>query len=129
MTMQEANNLTSLAEPYVSGLTQGLLRYQRCDQCHAVQTFAHDACQVCGCEVLAWRTSSGRGQVYAATVVTRAPSDAFRALAPYTLVVVTLEEGARVMGHAAPGIKIGDHVTAHFFIHQDQTLLRFERLD
>jgi uncharacterized OB-fold protein len=50
-------------------------------------------------------------------------------LAPYTLVVVTLEEGARLMGHATPGVQIGDAVTATFFKHLDQTLVRFEPLN
>jgi uncharacterized OB-fold protein len=115
-----------LAQPYLEGLTEHVLRYQQCTACSRAQTFAHDACQFCGAEALVWHNSTGRGHVHAVTVVGRAPSDAFRALAPYTLVVVTLEEGARLMGHATPGVKIGDAVTAIFFKHLDQTLVRFE---
>ena len=117
---------TSLAQPYVEGLAEHLLRYQHCDGCLAAQTFAHDACQFCGAETLSWRTSSGRGRVHAVSVVGRAPSESFCALAPYTLVVVTLEEGARLMGHAVAGVKIGDAVSATFFKHAEQTLVRFE---
>jgi uncharacterized OB-fold protein len=120
--------MTSLAQPYLEGLIEHVLRYQHCSACARAQTFAHDACQFCGAESLAWHTSSGRGQVHAVTVVGRAPSDAFRALAPYTLVVVTLDEGARLMGHATPGVQIGDAVTTTFFKHLDQTLVRFEPL-
>ena len=125
MTSNEHANV-SLAQPYVEGLTEYLLRYQHCESCAGAQTFAHDACQFCGAETLSWRTSSGRGRVHAATVVARAPSDYFRSLAPYTLVVVTLDEGARVMGHATAGIQIGQAVIATFFKHLDQTLVRFE---
>ena len=125
MTINEHANI-SLAQPYVTGLTEHLLRYQLCESCAVAQTFAHDACQFCGAETLSWRTSSGRGRVHAVTVVARAPSDYFRALAPYTLVVVTLDEGARVMGHATAGIQIGQAVSATFFKHLDQTLVRFE---
>jgi uncharacterized OB-fold protein len=120
--------MTSVAQPYLEGLTEHLLRYQQCTACARAQTFAHDACQFCGAEVLVWHTSTGRGRVHAVTVVGRAPSDAFRSLAPYTLVVVTLDEGARLMGHATPGVQIGDAVTAIFFKHLDQTLVRFEPL-
>jgi uncharacterized OB-fold protein len=120
--------MTSLAQPYLEGLTEHVLRYQQCTACSRAQTFAHDACQFCGAEALVWLTSTGRGHVHAVTVVGRAPSDAFRSLAPYTLVVVTLEEGARLMGHATPGVQIGDAVTATFFKHLDQTLVRFEPL-
>jgi uncharacterized OB-fold protein len=94
--------IPSLAQPYLEGLNEHLLRYQHCTACARAQTFAHDACQFCGATSLEWHTSTGRGHVYAVTVVGRAPSDAFRSLAPYTLVVVTLEEGARLMGHATP---------------------------
>ena len=41
------------------------------------------------------------------------------------LVIVTLEEGARVMGHGTPYLAIGQAVTAGFFDHGGQTLLRF----
>jgi uncharacterized OB-fold protein len=125
MTINEHVSV-SLAQPYVEGLAEHLLRYQHCDACSAAQTFAHDACQFCGAETLSWRTSSGRGHVHAVTVVARAPSDYFRSLAPYTLVVVALDEGARVMGHAAAGIQIDQAVVATFFKHLNQTLVRFE---
>ena len=128
MTIKHSE-MTSLAQPYLEGLTEHVLRYQHCSACARAQTFAHDACQFCGAEELVWRTSSGRGHVHAVTVVGRAPSDAFRSLAPYTLVVVTLEEGARLMGHATPGVKIGDTVTTTFFKHLDQTLVCFEPVD
>jgi uncharacterized OB-fold protein len=121
-----AHASVSLAQPYVEGLAEQLLRYQHCESCAGAQTFAHDACQFCGAETLSWRASSGHGRVLAVTVVARAPSDYFRSLAPYTLAVVTLDEGARVMGHAAAGIQIGQAVIATFFKHLDQTLVRFE---
>jgi len=104
----------SLAQPYIDGLTKSEIRFQACTVCGHAQTLAHDACQHCGAESLVWKTSSGRGRVYAVTIVGRAPSDAFRPLAPYTLVVVEMEEGARIMGHALPGVRINDSVVASF---------------
>jgi uncharacterized OB-fold protein len=50
--------------------------------------------------------------VYALTAVTRAPSEAFRALVPYTLVLVDLDEGPRVMAHGVPGLHIDQRVRA-----------------
>ena len=116
----------SLAQPYVDGLAHCLIRFQTCSACGRAQTLAHDACQYCGAEQLSWSDSAGLGTVHAVTVVGRAPSDAFRPLAPYTLVIVTLDEGARVMGHATPGISIDERVVAGFFDHQGQKLIRFE---
>jgi uncharacterized OB-fold protein len=116
----------SLAQPYVDGLKHCLIRFQTCGACGRAQTLAHDACKHCGHEQLIWSDSAGRGVVHAVTVVGRAPSDDFRPLAPYTLVIVALDEGARVMGHATPDIKIGERVTASFFDHLGETLIKFQ---
>jgi uncharacterized protein len=93
--------------------TRGGLRYQCCSDCAAAQSLSRFACHRCGSEHLAWREAAGFGTVYAVTVVTRAPSETFRALVPYTLVLVDLDEGARVMAHGAPGLAIGDAVSAN----------------
>lgn len=111
--------------PYTDGLRQRIVRYQRCATCGAAQTLARYACAHCGGAALSWLEATGRGTVYAVTVVARAPSDAFRALVPYTLVLVDLDEGPRLMAHAEPGVAIGTRVMAHFFAHEGQPLLRF----
>lgn len=114
-----------LAAPFTEGLAQGLIRYQRCSACGGAQTLARYACQHCGHGALQWHDAAGTGTVRAATVVARAPSDEFRPLAPYTLVLVQLDEGPRLMAHAAPGVCIGDAVRAGFFTHNGRTLVRF----
>jgi uncharacterized OB-fold protein len=116
-----------IAAPFVQGLADGAIRYQSCIDCRAAQTLARYACRACGSARLDWRAATGRGTVFAVTVVTRAPSDEFRALAPYTLVLVDLDEGARLMAHAEPGIAIGDPVVAGFFTHNGRPLVRFRR--
>ena len=54
-----------------------------------------------------------------------APTEEFKALVPYDLVLVDLAEGARVMGHATPGLAIGDAVRADVFRVGERNLLRF----
>lgn len=125
--METSMNLNALAAPFLEGVARGVLRYQRCVSCGAPQTLARYACRVCGSESLTWLDAVGTGTVYAVTVVTRAPSDAFRVLAPYTLVLVDLVEGPRVMAHGAPGLAIGDAVTARALKHADQHLVVFHR--
>ena len=110
---------------FVEGLRGRVIRYQKCLDCDAAQTLVRHACTKCGSLRLLWRNSEGRGTVFAATVVHRAPSDDFRPLAPYTLVLVDLDEGARLMAHGAPGLAIGDRVAATFFEHGARTLVRF----
>lgn len=117
-----------LGTPYREGVAAGELRYMRCHDCNAPQTLARYACQQCGSTQLHWLKSARMGTVYAATVVTRAPSDEFRALAPYTLVLVDLHEGPRLMGHGEPGLVIGDEVVASFVDFGDKRLVLFRPL-
>jgi uncharacterized OB-fold protein len=111
--------------PFTAALRKGVLRYQRCTQCGHAQTPTRLACSRCGSAGLQWQDARGDGAVVAASVVSRAPSDEFRALVPYTLVLVQLAEGPCVMGHAAPGTAIGDAVEAGTVPHGERRLLRF----
>jgi uncharacterized protein len=114
-----------LSEPYVDGLAHGLVRYQVCQDCQTAQRLARYACTHCGSARLVWCDASGRGTIFAVSVVTRAPSEEFRPLAPYGLALVDLAEGARVMGHVAVNAAIGDVVRAETFKVGERTLLRF----
>ena len=92
--------------------TQGgsCIGYQRCAQCAKIWAFRRDFCPGCGHKQPAQLVSSGKGVIHAFTRVERAPDDAFRALAPYAIVLVDMEEGFRIMAHGAPDLKIGDVV-------------------
>jgi uncharacterized OB-fold protein len=116
-----------ISRPFVEGLARGELRYQRCADCGAVQRLARYACRACGSTRLEWKNSAGGGIVFAVSVVSRAPSDAYKPLLPYTLALVDLDEGARLMAHAEPGIAIGERVAAGFFEHDGRRLIRFRR--
>ena len=99
-------------EDALADWTQGgnFIAIQRCRACRHVWYFARSFCPVCGVDAPETSAASGRGVVHAATLVHRAPSDDFKALAPYRIVLVDLEEGVRVMGHADPELAIGDRV-------------------
>ena len=120
-------SLDPMARPFVEGLARGELRYQLCMKCGAAQKLARYACRACGATGLAWKVSAGSGTVFATSVVSRAPAEAYKPLVPYTLVLVDLDEGARLMGHAEPGIVIGERVRAGFFEHDGRRLIRFQR--
>ena len=92
--------------------TQGgeALSYQHCGACQHVWFFRRDFCPSCGQREPHTAVSAGQGIVHASTLVHRAPSDEFRALAPYRIVLVDLAEGFRAMGHGDPALAIGDRV-------------------
>ncbi len=117
--------MSALSAPFFDGLEHGEVRYQACLDCSAVQNLPRYACRRCRGTRLEWRKSAGRGVVYAATVVHRAPSKELSPLVPYTLALVDLDEGARLLGHASPGVAIGDRVEVTFFSFAERTLVRF----
>jgi uncharacterized OB-fold protein len=118
--------MDKLAAHFWDGCAAGELRYQRCGACSALQPYPRPFCVRCGAAGPAWLTALGKGTVYAVTRVERAPSDEFRTLAPYFIVLVDLDEGCRMMAHGAPGLAIGDGVRVCFFEHGGRFLPRFE---
>lgn len=86
------------------------LALQRCGACAHLWYFRRGFCPACGAGAPIDVAAAGGGVVEATTLVHRAPDDALRALAPYLLVLVRLDEGPRVMGHGAAGLAIDERV-------------------
>jgi uncharacterized protein len=112
---------------FTEGLREGKLRYLRCARCQRALSLAPHVCSVCGSLKLEWQQSRGHGAIYAATLVHRAPSEAFRQRLPYLLVLVDLDEGPRVMAGAQHGLKIGDRVALDLPATQAAGLAFFSR--
>ncbi|MBA2535163.1 MAG: OB-fold domain-containing protein [Rubrobacter sp.] len=90
-------------------LESGSLGFQRCAECGAAVFYPRVTCPVCGGADLTWKTSSGRGIVYATTAVYRRDAE------PYNVVLVDLEEGFRMMsrveGVPAERVEVGTRVS------------------
>ena len=117
--------MRSILDRYREESAAGHLVYQSCPSCGAVQGFPRDFCHRCGEKNPEWRRSRGQGKVAAVTTLHRAPTPAYRERVPYEIVLVDLAEGFRVMGHAAPGLSIGDRVIARFEPVEGRDLLHF----
>jgi uncharacterized protein len=107
--------VTEEAAPFWAAARERRLVLQWCTACERTIHFPRVVCPGCGGVDLEWREASGRGTVYAATVVhTRAPSR-LADRAPYVLALVELEEGARMMtnvvGSDPASVQVGDAVT------------------
>ena len=88
--------------------------YQSCIGCKAVWYFQRSFCPECGASAPATLQASGLGTVHARTLVARAPTEEWRAHAPYLIVLVDADEGFRLMAHGDPALQIGDRVRARF---------------
>lgn len=93
-------------------LAAGVLALQHCGACGAVTAQAVVLCPHCGEPGLEWRPASGRGIVYAVTVVRSGPGRD----APYCVALVELAEGPRIMsrveGLPPEAVRIGQAVVA-----------------
>lgn len=87
-----------LSRPFFDGLADGALRLQACNACAAWQ-LGREFCWQCRSEDLSWRTSGGRGSVYAFTWMHAVFHPAFAAQAPYAVAQVELDEGPRLLGN------------------------------
>jgi hypothetical protein len=85
------------AAPWWAGITRDELRYQRCANCNAVIFYPRSVCPVCMSSKLTWHVAEGLATIYAATVVHRPPGSVAAEDAPYTVALVDLDEGFRML--------------------------------
>jgi uncharacterized OB-fold protein len=107
---------------------QEAILYQLCESCHQPQYFRRGICAACGSTELLEKRASGKGTVYATSVVMRAATPEARAHVPYNIVLVDTEEGFRMMAHGTTDLKIGDVVTARYATFTGKLVPYFEKV-
>jgi uncharacterized OB-fold protein len=124
------------AEPFWTAAADDRLVLPRCNACGHLVWYPRAWCPVCGSEEVTWTELTGRGTVYASTVLHRGMGPWGQA-APFVVAFVELEEGPRILTNVVtedPGaVRIGDAVQATFVplpdLHEDapaQAILRFQ---
>ena len=88
--------------------------YQCCANCGGLQFFRRSFCAACGAPDPIEKLASGKGTVYATSLVCRAATPETRAHVPYNIVLVDTAEGFRMMAHGDQDLAIGDNVAARF---------------
>lgn len=102
------------SQPFWDGAERGELRIQRCDDCGEHVFYPRAVCPRCGGDRLDWVTARGEGTVHSFTVVHRAAPVGFADAVPYTVGLVDLDEGVRLMASLETGACIGQRVHLHF---------------
>ena len=90
------------------------ITFQTCGSCCHVQYFHRAFCAACGAFDLREARASGKGRVYATSLVCRAATPETRTDVPYNILLVDCAEGFRMMAHGGRDLAIGDVVTASF---------------
>ena len=122
-------------EPFWTAAASGRLTLPRCDACGHHIWYPRSWCPTCGSEAVTRVALSGRGTVYACTVLHRATGP-WAAAAPFVVAYVELEEGPRILTNIVSDdpadVRVGDPVRARFVPipdplqgAPDQAILRF----
>ena len=90
-------DITPLNEPYWQALESGQLKFQRCTSCQLAVLPARTECPRCLQTTLEWKQASGAATLVSWIVYHHAFHPAFAARLPYTVAVVELSEGARMV--------------------------------
>jgi uncharacterized OB-fold protein len=106
------------SKPYWDAARERRLVIRKCKACGELHFMPRHLCPVCWSEQLEWVDASGTGTVHSFTVIRRASDPAFAPLVPYTVALIDLDEGPRMManivGANALAVKIGDRVQVAF---------------
>ena len=102
--------------------------YQCCGACGGLQYFRRSFCVTCGAPDPIEKRASGKGRVYATSLVCRAATPETRAHVPYNIILVDTSEGFRMMAHGDNDLVIGDEVAARFAPFAGRLVPYFEKV-
>lgn len=94
--MSQEEQHCPLTKPFWDGAHAGSLMIPHCEACHSWQWPMKYRCTHCG-GALRWKAASGRGTLLSWSEVLRAPRPELKALVPYVVAFVVLEENVRIM--------------------------------
>ncbi len=121
--------ITADSQEFWDFASQGKLMLRLCNQCKRTMYYPRIICIHCLSDDLGWTEASGRGTVYASTMVHRAPGDAFKSSVPYVVAIVELEEGHRMMtnivGISPEQVEIGMPVSLVFEERENTAIPQF----
>jgi len=89
--------ITEVNRPYWEGCEVGELRLQTCIHCGFCRYPDSELCPRCLSHEWAWRKVSGKGRVWSWVVVHQKYFEAFADELPYTVLLVELDEGPRII--------------------------------
>jgi uncharacterized OB-fold protein len=119
--------------PFWKGLAEGKFLLKWCESCEKPHYYPRDFCPYCWSEQTVWREASGRGVVFATTVVRQMGLEPFASRLPYNISIIELEEGPRllsnVVGTAPDQVRIGMSVRLAPEVHDEIGLPLFEPAD
>lgn len=123
---------TEVSRPYWNAAREGVLRLQRCQDCHTAIHYPRRWCPKCWSTALDHFDARGTGVVVTFTIVRQSPFEGFDAHTPYVLAIVKLDEGptmlTNIIGPDRMDVAIDDPVQVQFEKRNGWTVVpQFER--
>jgi uncharacterized OB-fold protein len=119
--------ITPEMRPFFEAAKRHELVLQRCEQCGTHRFPAREICSNCLSRQVQWVPVSGRGEVFSYNVMHQVYHPGFAGEVPYAVVVVKLEEGAKLnsnlVGVPPQAIRIGMPVRVVFEDITDEVTL------
>lgn len=107
--------VTATSAPFWDATRERRLVLQWCIECDKPIWYPREVCPRCLGSALEWRPAAGGGEVYAVTTEHNPQNPGMAGLAPYTVALIQLSEGVRmlssVVGTAPEAVRIGAAVT------------------
>jgi uncharacterized OB-fold protein len=118
--------------PFWDGCRENRLLLQRCTSCGRFRYPPRPVCPFCRSFEAEWTQASGRGRLYSWTVAHHPVHPALKDRVPYTLLLVELEEGPRMVSvlaqdGAPTDLAAGEPLEAVFLSVDDETVLPYFR--
>jgi len=104
-------------QPYWDALKDNRLTLKHCKACNTPHFYPRELCPLCYSDDLDWIDAAGGGVIYSYTVAHRAAGPAFAEDVPYTIAIIELDEGPRLMSRIVnpdAGLRIGVRVQVQF---------------
>ena len=124
--------MMNIQKPYFEGLQQGKLLIPYCTSCGKPHFYPRSACPHCWCEDdYEWREAKGTGTIHTYTIVRANPAPAFVPMLPFSIAVVELDEGVRLLSNVVGDyeeLDFGDKVQVEFVERDGETLPLFRRV-
>jgi len=122
---------TADSAPFWEGCDRGELLLARCGECGYRFYYPRRLCPKCGSSLIGFEASAGTGTVFSLSEVRVSfYGPAWESQLPYTVVLVDLDEGprmlSRLIGHGGSKVCIGDRVRVRFIEVEGQKLPYFE---
>jgi len=122
------------SEFYWNKASQEQLWLRKCNECFKAYFYPRDISPCCFSRDTEWTQSSGRGRLYAFSIIHRSPHEGFQDETPFIIAIVELQEGPRmatnIVGIQNPTpdkLRIGMEVTVVFDnISNDLSLPKFQ---